>query len=145
MDVYFILNYGQYETYLNDEGQFKFYNIPKGKYILEVTSKIYSFEKAIISYLPKKKNNSDYDIFIQIVDPITLDIYSDVRDNNKIILKPINRIEYFEKVEPFNILMFFFSGQGLMITIMVLFYFCSKNMPNMDLLIQQQKKFYSPF
>ncbi|KAL4464099.1 hypothetical protein ABPG74_006036 [Tetrahymena malaccensis] len=136
---YISLNDGAQTAFLTEEDHFVLKGITPGKHTIEFTSKLYQYYKIIVIYNPQI-NDEDNQVTIYSIDPNTYERVQEFNKPNQIIIKPVQSrmIKYFEEVEGFNI-MSLLSGQGIFIVIMILMYFCMKNV-DMEKLQQQAQE-----
>ncbi|KAM3135017.1 hypothetical protein pb186bvf_012841 [Paramecium bursaria] len=103
------LNHGQFEAIPQTNGDFAFYNVPYGRYFLEVQSTNYIYTAAIIDVYSNKVGSPG--ISVVKYHPINRQrLVLKQQDINRkaaysMIFEPIEKIEYFE-VKTFNIYIF---------------------------------------
>ncbi|KAL4510703.1 hypothetical protein ABPG72_004857 [Tetrahymena utriculariae] len=137
---YISLDDGVQTAFLTEEDHFVLKGITPGKHTIEFTSKLYQYFKIIVIYNPQI-SDEDSQVTIYSIDPNTYERVQEFTKPNQVIIKPVQSkiIKYFEEVEGFNIISLLFSGQGIFIVVMVLMYFCMKNV-DMEKLQQQAQE-----
>ncbi|EAS07423.2 transmembrane protein, putative (macronuclear) [Tetrahymena thermophila SB210] len=136
---YISLDDGTQTAFLTEDDHFVLKGITPGKHTIEFTSKLYQYFKIIVIYNPLI-SDEDNQVTIYSIDPNTYERVQEFTKPNQVIIKPLQSkiIRYFEEVEGFNI-MSLLSGQGIFIVVMILMYFCMKNV-DMEKLQQQAQE-----
>ncbi|CAD8107829.1 unnamed protein product [Paramecium primaurelia] len=129
------LNYGQYETYTQKNGIFAFYNIPNGRYFLEVHSRYFVYESAFIDVYTSNKGTN---VAVSKIHPISRQRPKQQQQQNKqqriqtrdqMLFEIIQRKDYFEKEEELSLSSIYQNQYFFMTAITVLMLFFVKKMP----------------
>ncbi|CAD8200097.1 unnamed protein product [Paramecium pentaurelia] len=132
------LNYGQYETYTQKNGIFAFYNIPNGRYFLEIHSRYFVYESAFIDVYTSNKGTN---VAVSKIHPILRqrpkqqqqNKQSRIQTRDQMLFEIIQRKDYFEKEEELNLSAIYQNQYFFMIAITVVMLYLVKKMPMEEL------------
>ncbi|CAK60718.1 unnamed protein product (macronuclear) [Paramecium tetraurelia] len=128
------LNYGQYEAYTQKNGIFAFYNIPNGRYFLEIHSKYFVYESAFIDVYT---NNKGTNVSVSKIHPISRQKPQQqqqtkqqrIQTRDSMLFEIIQRKDYFEKEDELSLSQIYQNQYFFMIAITVAMLFFVKKMP----------------
>ncbi|CAD8121725.1 unnamed protein product [Paramecium sonneborni] len=132
------LNYGQYETFTQKNGIFAFYNIPNGRYFLEVHSRYFVYESAFIDVYTSNKGTN---VAVSKIHPILRQRPKQqqqskqqrIQTRDQMLFEIIQRKDYFEKEEELSLSSIYQNQYFFMIAITIVMLFFVKKMPMEEL------------